>query len=202
MIKASAVAGAAAWTAPVIIDSLASPAAAGSVCHLYYVKLIAEGGTGTEGNCYDADPACGPGRQAGTCSVCPSSGSTPYNPHPTLIPPGTGSGQSGYAGYYKIQLDGTSIFDSSKLNWSVMGNYEICHSGGGCTTLPSGSGIPSGVGYFVNGGTYAYVATTNTPSTTAYTSCYIYVQYCSTTPKTIGAPGNCAGCSPIANCGT
>ena len=31
MIKASAVAGAAAWTAPVIIDSLASPAAAGSV---------------------------------------------------------------------------------------------------------------------------------------------------------------------------
>jgi hypothetical protein len=32
MIKASAVAGAAAWTAPVIIDSLASPAAAGSVC--------------------------------------------------------------------------------------------------------------------------------------------------------------------------
>ena len=30
MIKASAVAGAAAWTAPVIIDSLASPAAAGS----------------------------------------------------------------------------------------------------------------------------------------------------------------------------
>ena len=32
LIKASAVAGAAAWTAPVIIDSLASPAAAGSVC--------------------------------------------------------------------------------------------------------------------------------------------------------------------------
>ena len=28
MIKASAIAGAAAWTAPVIIDSLASPAAA------------------------------------------------------------------------------------------------------------------------------------------------------------------------------
>jgi hypothetical protein len=32
MIKASAVAGAAAWTAPVIIDSLASPAAAASNC--------------------------------------------------------------------------------------------------------------------------------------------------------------------------
>jgi len=31
MIKASAIAGAAAWTAPVIIDSLASPAAAASV---------------------------------------------------------------------------------------------------------------------------------------------------------------------------
>jgi hypothetical protein len=31
LIKASAIAGAAAWTAPVIIDSLASPAAAGSV---------------------------------------------------------------------------------------------------------------------------------------------------------------------------
>jgi hypothetical protein len=32
MIKASAVAGAAAWTAPVIVDSLASPAAAASGC--------------------------------------------------------------------------------------------------------------------------------------------------------------------------
>jgi hypothetical protein len=32
MIKAAGIAGAAAWTAPVIIDSLSSPAAAGSVC--------------------------------------------------------------------------------------------------------------------------------------------------------------------------
>src|SRR6478752_6566502 len=39
MIKASAVAGAAAWTAPVIIDSLASPAAADSACIPYWVKI-------------------------------------------------------------------------------------------------------------------------------------------------------------------
>ena len=49
MIKASAVAGAAAWTAPVIIDSLASPAAAMSVCKPYWVKLT------TAGNCF---PQC------------------------------------------------------------------------------------------------------------------------------------------------
>ena len=42
MIKASAVAGAAAWSAPVIIDSLASPAAAASGCtgNKYYMKLV------------------------------------------------------------------------------------------------------------------------------------------------------------------
>ena len=38
MIQASAVAGAAAWTAPVIIDSLTSPAAARSGCTTYYFK--------------------------------------------------------------------------------------------------------------------------------------------------------------------
>src|SRR6478752_512342 len=50
MIKASAAAGAAVWTAPVIIDSLTSPAAAGSVpisCSWFFVifkKPAGEGG--------------------------------------------------------------------------------------------------------------------------------------------------------------
>src|SRR4051812_5464066 len=43
MIKASAVAGAAAWTAPVIIDSLASPAAASSACKQYFAKYGVRG---------------------------------------------------------------------------------------------------------------------------------------------------------------
>jgi len=44
LIKASAAAGAAAWSAPMIIDSLASPAAAGSApCYLFY-RTIFNGG--------------------------------------------------------------------------------------------------------------------------------------------------------------
>src|SRR3954454_10784182 len=59
MIKASAVAGAAAWTAPVIIDSLARPAAAASnapiPCSWFYLLFTKPGDstvywTGSNGN--------------------------------------------------------------------------------------------------------------------------------------------------------
>ena len=73
MIKASAIAGAVAWTAPVIIGSIASPAAAGSAmvqnCISYIafemncggtltsVKFGGDGGSG--GNQYPTGPFCG-----------------------------------------------------------------------------------------------------------------------------------------------
>jgi hypothetical protein len=48
MIRASAVAGAAAWTAPVIIDSLASPASAGSVLAtgISHIDVVFRAGSG------------------------------------------------------------------------------------------------------------------------------------------------------------
>jgi hypothetical protein len=61
MIRASAVAGAAAWTAPMIVDSLASPAAAGSgPCSTYYAAKWDDVWTAEpfSGNCNidDKDP--------------------------------------------------------------------------------------------------------------------------------------------------
>ena len=48
MIKASAAAGAAAWTAPVIIDSLSSPAAAVThICSFYIFRMTDNGSSGT-----------------------------------------------------------------------------------------------------------------------------------------------------------
>jgi hypothetical protein len=52
MIKAAAVAGLGAWTAPVIIDSLASPAAAGTAapgCYRYLFQAANNCGTATPG---------------------------------------------------------------------------------------------------------------------------------------------------------
>jgi hypothetical protein len=58
MIKAAVVAGATAWTAPVIIDSLASPAAAitATGCYDLYIPL----GTGAAGTCVTATPTADP----------------------------------------------------------------------------------------------------------------------------------------------
>jgi hypothetical protein len=79
MIKASAVAGAAAWTAPVIVDSLASPAAAASGCSgpsvtLSWIYVLYTVG----GNYYitgfsTGDTVCGGGgsnTHAVTCANC------------------------------------------------------------------------------------------------------------------------------------
>jgi hypothetical protein len=80
IIKASAVAGAAAWTAPVVIDSLSSPAAAGSMkCtgNKYYAKLVGRGsGAGNSydpGDCYYASPLCNSGTKVTTGGNTPDS---------------------------------------------------------------------------------------------------------------------------------
>ena len=67
LIKASAVAGAAAWTAPMIIDSLSSPAAAGSQCVSYYAVNSGPCSIATQITQYGA-------------STSPSSGQLPKSP--------------------------------------------------------------------------------------------------------------------------
>jgi hypothetical protein len=72
MIKASAIAGAAAWTAPVIIDSLASPAAAGTGPCVKYYRAKWSNSTGT----WTADGA------NGQCGI-----GTTFNGHPLNVNP-------------------------------------------------------------------------------------------------------------------
>ena len=79
MIRASAVAGATAWTAPVIVDSLASPAAAASSspvsCSWFYVVYMKPGSSTvwwTSANnsstvCNNAAPANNSGTRTKTC---------------------------------------------------------------------------------------------------------------------------------------
>jgi hypothetical protein len=67
MIKAAAVAGLGAWTAPVIIDSLASPAAAVThICDFYVFHMTH---SGNSGNCVTAI-------DTGTCPTPSISGAT------------------------------------------------------------------------------------------------------------------------------
>jgi hypothetical protein len=70
MIRSAAVAGAAAWTAPVIIDSLSSPAAAVTVgpCN-YYVFLIRR--DGASANCNIVNNAPVPPSGTGSCASTP-----------------------------------------------------------------------------------------------------------------------------------
>jgi hypothetical protein len=69
MIKAAGIAGAAAWTAPVILDSLSSPAAAATItgCFQMYTRLTS--------NAWDAWTTTQPGNTGTAC--VPTGGCTP-----------------------------------------------------------------------------------------------------------------------------
>ena len=161
MIKASALAGAAAWTAPVIIDSLTSPAAAGSVCNHYWVKLIGPAGSGTLGACYSACPGGGynvsDAKWGGSCT------------HPTGCDAGDGSTHMPTltgTGPYTITLPANCYF-SSATGFSLAGRYG---SGSSSDTYNTVTGI-------ANGATSASIAKTFGDKTLAY----IYVKFCCTT---------------------
>jgi len=124
LIKGAAVAGAAAWTAPMIIDSLSSPAAASSTCKIYWVKINGPNG--------QYAPGGGPG---GTCfSSCPGGG---YNvsdalwggscAHPVGCDAGDGNTHMpGYSDNGTTQVTVTApatCYFSSETGFSVAGRY-------------------------------------------------------------------------------
>jgi hypothetical protein len=146
MIRASAVAGAAAWTAPMIIDSLSSPAAAGSQCFKYYVKLLVRYSSGKDysqmGQCYCADPACNSGCPSG--ASCASGAATGYihlcsgsgfcgapatSPGITLTPIGgtPGSYDTDPPTSVTVTLNNANCYfskDRSRTNFDGIGNHN------------------------------------------------------------------------------
>jgi hypothetical protein len=138
MIKASAVAGAAAWTAPVIIDSLASPAAAATVgpCVKQYYARIDFSGCSDIGNgnaCFTKTGTLG-------CGVSPGGNPTVSNFNTS---------------YYLVTLqDGCQFTNTS----------EVAQFGGGsCKTVTGSatcdSGSVTGNGCFLIGGQTAFITT-------------------------------------------
>ena len=165
MIKGSALAGAAAWTAPMIIDSLNSPAAAGSICNKYWVKLtgpaIQEDGNPPIGSCFSACPGGGyvvsDAKWGGTCSHPSGCDAGDGNTH---MPTMSGSGP------YTVTLPASCTF-SSTTGFSLAGRYG---NGSGSDTYNTVSGI-------ANGATSASISKTNGTKTLAY----LYVKFCCTT---------------------
>jgi hypothetical protein len=167
MIKGAAVAGAAAWTAPMIIDSLSSPAAAGSICNKYWVKLtgpqIQDHGDPAIGSCYSACPGGGyvvsDAKWGGDCNHPSGCDAGDGNQHmPTMS--GTGP--------YTVTLPSNCSF-SSTTGFSLAGRYS---SSSGSDTYNTVS--------VANGATSASINKTFGSSPTK-TLAYVYVKFCCTT---------------------
>jgi len=195
MIKGAAVAGAAAWTAPVIIDSLISPAAAFSgACTKYVVKLQTDGSIypacfgGTTTICFPASDAkwvgTAPGTTSSSCgasnpSFCPSgNGSSSAGHTPAVSDAGTIGGRS----YWKVQWSGGTCGFSAATDWQLGGRYGPGSPGSQfIKTATSCSGGPSG------GSNGCYDIATNTGWIPKYFSGssgdainYIYLKFCCT----------------------
>lgn len=175
MIRAAAATGAAAWTVPVIIDSLSSPAAAGS-CVTYYAKLD------THGNCIGHDPSCGLSVAPHTRYVCCSSDTSGEDcPWPDKTP--TLSGPSG--DYYKVTLpDGCTFLplpqQIGSTGWRVVANYDF-HTP--CPLMQASSSATkpsSGDGRFQVNGNVAWVNKKKTYGSSQISLTYIYLQFCCT----------------------
>jgi hypothetical protein len=178
MIRAAAATGAAAWTAPVIIDSLSSPAAATS-CVKYYAKLD------TSGACVNHDPSCSYSVASGTKYVCCSSDSTGEDcPYPAKLP-GLAT-LAANTNYYTVTLPSGCFFGplpstNTNSNWQMVGNYDfncVRLTGSVGATAPTAS--YTGDGYFQVGGnkgwikkSHAFGGSIGTKSIT-----YVYLQFC------------------------
>ena len=138
MIKASAVAGAAAWTAPVIIDSLSSPAAAGtpSPCvNHYYARIDFSGcsNIGVGNQCFSPTGTLG-------CNVSPGG-------NPSIANLG--------GSFYVVTLrDGCAFTNTSHVSQFGGSNCRTITSSPTCSP-----GTASGNGCFSVGGQVAYVTT-------------------------------------------
>jgi hypothetical protein len=119
MIKASAVAGAAAWTAPMIVDSLTSPAAAASNPHNYacskgYVFYKIAG----DSNVYYT------GFKTGTpaCNQCGANGAEPD----LLFNTSTCATGGDVGCFWKGDVSGTCASNTTLLKWST----TVCAANG------------------------------------------------------------------------
>jgi hypothetical protein len=179
MIKAAGVAGIAAWTAPVIIDSLSSPAAADSVCNKYWVKVQPNGA------CFSACPGGGynvsDAKWAGNCSDpggCDVAGGTARMP--TVSVDGD---------YLKVILASGCTF-SSTTSFQIAGRYaasnEGCPGNEFTTVTSTCSGPVTGAGCYALNGNTAWVhqrfdqhaLNGGHPADI----CYVYLKFCSTSP--------------------
>ncbi len=147
MIKASAVAGAAAWTAPVIIDSLSSPAAAGSCAgNRYYMKL--RGAVSTSGDCFFASPGCNNDTKIKTGGNSPDSS--------VCTDPGGGytwvcTGGNNHTGPFRktfqitttdyvITLADNCTFQPGQTTYTAVGNYDF-NDNKYCISYPVTAGL-------------------------------------------------------------
>ena len=132
MIKASAVAGAVAWTAPVIVDSLSSPAAAGSCAgNRYYMKL--RGAVSTSGDCFFASPGCNNDTKIKTGGNSPDSSvcTDPGGGYTWVCTGGTGHTDKFRKTFqitttdYVITLADNCTFQPAQTTYTAVGNYDF-----------------------------------------------------------------------------
>jgi hypothetical protein len=181
LIRRAAVAGMV-WTTPFIIDSFASPAAAGTpgACVKYWVKVTASGacspncpgsGNGVSFNVSDALWAGSCGHPGG----CDAGDGSTHMPSVTLI-------TSNLTDYYQVTLP-SGCFFSSETDWQIGGRYETSTgscpgdyylkvSGSSCGSVPT----EGSVGCFTNGGSTAWIRK-RAPSTSR-DLCYVYLKFC------------------------
>jgi hypothetical protein len=192
MIKASAAAGAAAWTAPVIIDSLSSPAAAFSgSCQKYVVKLDTSGSTfnqcfgGTASICFTASDSKwgGTGSTTGSSSNCGNNNPTfcAGSDGSTHLPSTFGTVSVSGTMYYSVAFTGGCGF-SNATDWNIGGRYQPGNPGSNFIRISTACASASGP---TGGSDGCYHAATNTAWVRAFYSGnsgnalnYVYLKYC------------------------
>jgi len=191
MIKGAAVAGAAAWTAPVIIDSLTSPAAAASACVKYFAKygvrgaspcncpgngpgyVVTSGGTNTS-NSGITFPVSGD-KWGGACSGGPSGCGLVSGSVNKIASVSSPDGN----GYRKVTLVAGCRFSStSTSDWQVGGRYGTSDPGDRYIQV-QGNTSTSGYGYITNEGNTAWVLDLY-PTDSSRGLQYFYLQFCCT----------------------
>jgi len=192
LIRGAAVATAAGWVAPMLIDSIASPAAAASPpCTPYFVKVR------PNGNCFDACPGSGTGivdgvadattdfpvtgfKWAGNCysnaNNDPPSGCGLVKNTTPKMPTVTDFNTT----YYKVTL-ATGCRFSKDTGWSIGGRYGTSDPGDryikAVDTTCTNATTPGGNACFINGGTVAYIRKTY-PTDASRVLNYIYLAFC------------------------
>ncbi len=173
LIRGAAAAGAAAWSAPIIVGSIASPAAAATpACNKFYIKLrvpttyVDRTGNGhdewevtDDPYCFDAAPSCGFVLASGINGVCydPSGSDNdfPCKTLPTVTDLGAAS--NGEHNYVRVDLPSGDLFtkstfdaeSNSNARWLVVANYSNSDSNFQCLQVPgvaTGTAAPGGTG--------------------------------------------------------